>query len=530
MSSTAESSPRRGPWSPAEDQKLLQLIESHGPSNWVRISNLLATRTPKQCRERYHQNLKPSLNHGPITEEEGLLIEQLVAQYGKKWAEIARHLKGRSDNAVKNWWNGGANRRRRASVQVNTHELAAAGPHGVPALAGPGGPPPPPPPAQLGDHPAWPPGPPPPGAAGVHPPPPAHRLSMPNIYSGVDTSSFGPGRIPPGAGGKPPPLGGPQQQPQQQPSVIFNSAYTTDSSGFRKSSTSSVFNAVDPHAKTNTPTRGPLGSGPVAPPGPGGPPPPNGHGRSSSIHHPGPFTRTRRHFGDDVYAGTPYSRRLSANTISTTGYSSSRHSSIGGVSSASDNDEPLAPGALHSSLSKYSLSNSASNSRRNSHVVPQPPLPPLSSQLDPSLTPLPPLASSSGIGPAIASAFGGGGPGQYEHRHSISGYPSHHTPPGPSQQQIQSSPAQQQQQQHPPHQPSTLSQPAFQPTREQGQQGQQDQRQQAPTEEEQQQRQQQEHIQDNENEKRQTSSANENAADGDNAQDKKNLKISDLLS
>ncbi|GEQ70151.1 hypothetical protein JCM33374_g3827 [Metschnikowia sp. JCM 33374] len=112
---TGPESVRRGPWSPEEDRKLMEIIGLYGPSNWVRISFSLKTRSPKQCRERYHQNLKPSLNRNPISYEEGLLIERLVGKYGKKWAEIARHLSGRSDNAIKNWWNGGANRRRRAS-------------------------------------------------------------------------------------------------------------------------------------------------------------------------------------------------------------------------------------------------------------------------------------------------------------------------------------------------------------------------------------------------------------------------------
>lgn len=104
---------KRGPWSQTEDQYLLQLVQTQGAHNWVRISSLIQTRSPKQCRERYHQNLKPNLNHDPITPEEGILIEQMVQEMGKRWAEIARRLRGRSDNAVKNWWNGGMNRRRR---------------------------------------------------------------------------------------------------------------------------------------------------------------------------------------------------------------------------------------------------------------------------------------------------------------------------------------------------------------------------------------------------------------------------------
>ena len=90
----------------------------------MRISSTLGTRTPKQCRERYHQNLKPSLNHEPITHEEGLLIERLVLELGKRWAEIARRLHGRSDNAVKNWWNGSQNRRKRHDKRRSTTQTS----------------------------------------------------------------------------------------------------------------------------------------------------------------------------------------------------------------------------------------------------------------------------------------------------------------------------------------------------------------------------------------------------------------------
>ena len=108
---------KRGPWSSQEDTALLGLVSTHGAQNWVKISAAICSRSPKQCRERFHQNLKPSLNHSPITPEEGEIIERMVQEHGKRWAEIARRLPGRSDNAVKNWWNGGMNRRRRILVR-----------------------------------------------------------------------------------------------------------------------------------------------------------------------------------------------------------------------------------------------------------------------------------------------------------------------------------------------------------------------------------------------------------------------------
>ncbi|KAF3001137.1 hypothetical protein E8E14_002823 [Neopestalotiopsis sp. 37M] len=116
---------RRGPWSQAEDNMLMNLVNQNGASNWVKVSSMLQTRSAKQCRERYHQNLKPTLNHEPISAEEGELIEHLVTTIGKRWAEIARRLQNRSDNAVKNWWNGSQNRRRRHDQRSNNRRRSS---------------------------------------------------------------------------------------------------------------------------------------------------------------------------------------------------------------------------------------------------------------------------------------------------------------------------------------------------------------------------------------------------------------------
>lgn len=108
----------RGPWRPEEDDRLTVLYRLKD-GNWTKIAPLMPThRTPKQCRERWHQNLKPDLAHTPLTEQEQVRVMHLVLERGHKWASIARSLgPHRSDNMVKNWWNGENNRRSRTKAK-----------------------------------------------------------------------------------------------------------------------------------------------------------------------------------------------------------------------------------------------------------------------------------------------------------------------------------------------------------------------------------------------------------------------------
>jgi transcription factor MYB, plant len=71
-------------------------------------------RNGKSCRLRWLNYLRPGVRRGSITPAEDAAIRELQAALGNKWSKIAKHLPGRTDNEIKNYW--------RTRIQKKKHQ------------------------------------------------------------------------------------------------------------------------------------------------------------------------------------------------------------------------------------------------------------------------------------------------------------------------------------------------------------------------------------------------------------------------
>ena len=127
--------PVKGSWTPEEDKLLTGIVTRQGASGWSGIAKHIAGRNAKQCRERWVNHLNPGVKKSQWTAEEDALLLRVQQELGNRWSEIAKHLDGRPDNAVKNRWytlrhragDGPVRRKTKRKSSVNKQPTPVAG-------------------------------------------------------------------------------------------------------------------------------------------------------------------------------------------------------------------------------------------------------------------------------------------------------------------------------------------------------------------------------------------------------------------
>jgi hypothetical protein len=101
---------RTGKWKEDEDIVLRDAVQVHGGKNWIAIAALVPGRTIKQCSNRWHEVLDPSIDPGEglsstWTAVEDCKLKAAVDTYrGKHWGAIAALMPGRTTKQCQNRW------------------------------------------------------------------------------------------------------------------------------------------------------------------------------------------------------------------------------------------------------------------------------------------------------------------------------------------------------------------------------------------------------------------------------------------
>jgi hypothetical protein len=99
-----------GKWTADEDKMLEDAVRAHDGKNWGAIAGLVPGRTNRQCRDRWHNALDPSIGRTTgragnwTAEEDKKLKDAVLAHDGKNWGAIAELVPGRTKVQCRNRW------------------------------------------------------------------------------------------------------------------------------------------------------------------------------------------------------------------------------------------------------------------------------------------------------------------------------------------------------------------------------------------------------------------------------------------
>jgi hypothetical protein len=91
-------------FNPSEDVLLMKMVAGLGTGDWHSVARRVPGRNARQCKERWENYLSPSVRNAPWTPEEEELLLQKHSEFGPMWRKIASFFRARTDINVRSRW------------------------------------------------------------------------------------------------------------------------------------------------------------------------------------------------------------------------------------------------------------------------------------------------------------------------------------------------------------------------------------------------------------------------------------------
>lgn len=105
MNNNNQNKIKRAHFTAEEDERLKMLVAKYGEDKWSQISKEMNGRSTRQCRERWNNNLSPSIIKAKWTKEDDALLFKVISEIGLKWKVIEKFFPGRTSTNIKNRYN-----------------------------------------------------------------------------------------------------------------------------------------------------------------------------------------------------------------------------------------------------------------------------------------------------------------------------------------------------------------------------------------------------------------------------------------